>query len=272
MSFHRVLHTVNGITVEACIPEAELDVHPLLFVHGSSCGSWLWENFMNYFAARGWSCYALNLRGHHLSKQVADWSAVGVDAYLEDVDTIVTWIGRDHVLIGHSMGGILVQKYAEVKNPAKLILLHPVPPFSITKQIDFNAFLQKGREQGRIMRDGRVISDSDPQKLIGYMFDPGNVAPDTLLRVHQAMGEESARALQEMQRVGVDARKINCPVYVLGFNLKKIGLTYPVDLNQELARYYNAKDFQIIEPGGHLFMLEKNWEEFARLIERWVKE
>ena len=86
------------------------------------------------------------------------------------------------------------------------------------------------------------------------------------------MGKESARALQEMQQVEVDAQKINCPVYVLGFDLKKIGLDYPVDLSRELARYYRARDFQIIEPGGHLFMLEKNWEEFARLIEKWVKE
>jgi pimeloyl-ACP methyl ester carboxylesterase len=39
-----------------------------------------------------------------------------------------------------------------------------------------------------------------------------------------------------------------------------------------LARYYRAQDFQVIEPGGHMFMLEKNWEEFARLIEKWLKE
>jgi non-heme chloroperoxidase len=272
MSFYREIHAVNGIAVEACIPEKEQNVHPLLFVHGSSCGSWLWENFMHYFAAHGWPCYALNLRGHHLSRQIADWGAVGVAAYLEDVDSVVKWIGRDLVLIGHSMGGMLVQKYSEGKTPVKLILLHTAPPFSITKQIDFNAFLKRGREQGRIMKDSRVISDDDPQKLIGYMFDPGNVAPDVLLRVHRAMGEESARALHEMQQVEVDAQKIKCPVYVLGFNLKKIGLEYPLDLNQELARYYHARDLQIIEPGGHLFMLEKNWEAFARLIEKWVRE
>ena len=104
------------------------------------------------------------------------------------------------------------------------------------------------------------------------LFDPGNVEQEVLEQCHRAMGKESARALQEMQQVEVDAHKINCPVYVLGFNLKKIGLDYPVDLNQELARYYNARDFQIIEPGGHLFMLEKNWEDFAWLIENWVKE
>jgi len=38
------------------------------------------------------------------------------------------------------------------------------------------------------------------------------------------MGKESARALHEMQQVEVDAQKINCPVYVLGFDLKRSDL------------------------------------------------
>jgi pimeloyl-ACP methyl ester carboxylesterase len=122
------------------------------------------------------------------------------------------------------------------------------------------------------MSDNVVESDSDPQKLIGYMFDPGNVEQEVLLRCHRRMCPESARALLEMKDVDVDARNVTCPVYVVGFDLKKIGLDYPIDLGRELARYYSARDFQIIEPGGHMFMLEKNWEEFAQLIEKWLKQ
>jgi pimeloyl-ACP methyl ester carboxylesterase len=207
-----------------------------------------------------------------LSDPVEDWGAVGVEAYLEDVDTVTTWIGRDLMLIGHSMGGVLAQKQAERKNPRKLVLLHTGAPASALREIDFNAFLKRGKEQGRVTKDKVVESDNDPQKLVGYMFDPGNVEQDVLLACHRSMGKESARALKEMQAVEVDAGKINCPVYVLGFDLKKIGLHYPVDLNQILARYYNARDLQIIEPGGHLFMIEKNWEVFARLVEGWLSD
>jgi hypothetical protein len=271
MAFHKGLKNIDEIAVEVFTPEQQQHPVPLFFVHGSSCGSWLWDNFLQFFSSRGWTCYALNLRGHHLSNPVADWGEVGVTSYLEDVDKVVKWIGKDIILIGHSMGGVLGQKYAETKNPLKLILLHTAPPLSVIREIDFSAFMNRGKEQGRVMSDNVVESDSDPQKLIGYMFDDGNVEPEVLEQCHRAMGKESARALQEMQQVEVDAHKINCPVYVLGFDLKKIGLDYPVDLNRELARYYRARDFQIIEPGGHLFMIEKNWEEFARLIEKWVK-
>ena len=36
----------------------------LLFVHGAGCGSWVWENFLSYFADRGWDGAAVNWRGH----------------------------------------------------------------------------------------------------------------------------------------------------------------------------------------------------------------
>lgn len=271
MNFNKSVSRVKGIAVEVFTPEKEEHQIPLLFVHGSSCGSWMWEHFMQFYASRGWTCYALNLRGHHLSAPVDDWKEVSFTSYLEDVNTVVTWMGKDLVFIGHSMGGVLGQKYAEARNPAKLILLHTAPPLSVIQKIDFDAFLKRGREQGRVTQDGVVVSDSDPQKLIGYMFDPGNVDDEVLLRSHEIMGKESARALREMQQVEVDAQKIRCPVYVIGFDLKKIGLDYPVDLSRELARYYGARDFQVIEPGGHMFMLEKNWESFARLIETWLE-
>lgn len=122
------------------------------------------------------------------------------------------------------------------------------------------------------MREKVLESDKDPEKLLGYMFDRGNVDPEILKMCHRMMGKESARALQEMKGVEVDPQKVKCPVYVLGFDLKKLGVNYPIDLNQELAKYYQAKDLQIIEPGGHMFMLERNWEDFARLIEKWLIE
>ncbi len=272
MTLQQKVEKVNGIAVEVFTPEQEQHPVPILFVHGSGCGSWLWQNFLQFFSSRGWTCYALNLRGHHLSDPVADWGGVGVEAYLEDVDKVIRWIGKDLMLVGHSMGGVLVQKQAERKNPFKLVLLHTGAPASAMKEIDINAFLKRGKEQGRLTKDTVVESDCDPQKLIGYMFDRGNVEPEVLLACHKSMGKESARALKEMQQVEVDAQKISCPVYVLGFDLKKIGLAYPVDLNRVLARYYNARDMQMIEPGGHLFMLEKNWESFARLIEQWLTE
>ena len=263
---------VGGVAVEHFIPDEVKYPAPLLFVHGSSGGSWVWSNFLKYFSSRGWVCYALNLRGHHLSRKVDDWGEVGVIAYLEDLDSVVRQIGGDLVLIGHSMGGVLAQKHAESLNPLKLILLHTSPPREVVKKIDFDTFVKQGEKKGRVLGQKVLKSEGGSQELLGYMFDSGNVDQEILEMTFQKMGEESSRAIREMKDVEVDAEKIQCPVYVLGFDLEKIGVHYPVNLSEELERYYQARDYQVIEPGGHMFMLEKNWEDFACLIEKWVLE
>lgn len=41
---------------------------PLLFVHGAYVAAWCWaENFLPWFAARGWAAYAVSLSGDRKS-------------------------------------------------------------------------------------------------------------------------------------------------------------------------------------------------------------
>jgi hypothetical protein len=37
-----------------------------------------------------------------------------------------------------------------------------------------------------------------------------------------------------------------------------------------LAEELNARDYTVIEPGGHDYMLEKNWKRFAQQFEVWI--
>ena len=64
--------------------------------------------------------------------------------------------------------------------------------------------------------------------------------------------------------------KISAPLYVLGFDANKIGIKMPVDLNKVLAEELKARDYKVIEPGGHDYMLEKNWQEYAHQFEVWI--
>ncbi|RMF93455.1 MAG: alpha/beta fold hydrolase [Candidatus Schekmanbacteria bacterium] len=261
---------VDGIAVEYCIPEKEQFSTPVLFVHGSRGGSWIWKNFMDYLSSRGWKCYALNLRGHYLSKPVDDWSSVGANEYLEDVEKVVNWLTEDLVLIGHSMGGLLSQKQAEKKNPLKLILLHTGPPKRREERDDFNTFVKQVKEKGKLSGETVIKIPESPETLLDYMFERGNIDYETLKYAHSMLSLESGRALGEMKDIEVNPEKIKCPVYILGYNLEKIGVKSPIDVNNELVKFYNPRDYKVIEPGGHMFMLEKNWQTYAQLIEKWL--
>ena len=74
----------RGIYIESWLPERRSRRKPLLFVHGELAGSWVWERYLGYFAARGWEGHALNLRNHFWS-QTADPATLSFDTYTEDV-------------------------------------------------------------------------------------------------------------------------------------------------------------------------------------------
>ena len=70
----------------------ESDRPPLLFVHGAGHGAWCWAS-------------------------IAD--------YVSDVERVAADLPREPVLVGHSLGGLVVQKYLEAHEPPAAVLLAP---------------------------------------------------------------------------------------------------------------------------------------------------
>ena len=83
----------------------------LLFIHGVGHGAWCWEKYMDFFSKAGYDCYALSLRGHCGSKGHLFLNTFTIDDYVEDVYETVREIGGKPILVGHSMGGEITQKY-----------------------------------------------------------------------------------------------------------------------------------------------------------------
>ena len=111
-------------------PDKQTHSTPILFVHGAWHGAWCWqEYFLPYFAQNGWEVYALSLRGHGESDGGIRWAS-GAN-YVADVAGVVEQIGRPPILIGHSMGGYVVQKYLEAHDAPAGVLLASIPPQGI---------------------------------------------------------------------------------------------------------------------------------------------
>jgi hypothetical protein len=101
---------------------------PIVFVHGAWHAAWCWENFLPTFARAGYASYALSLRGHGASegREGLRWHSAA-HGYVADVAQVVATFGAPPVLIGHSMGGYVVQKYLESRSAAAGVLLASVP-------------------------------------------------------------------------------------------------------------------------------------------------
>lgn len=87
---------------------------PLLFVHGAFHAAWCWdENFLDFFVDRGFRAVAVSLRGYGASALSKPLNSVTIADYVDDVRATVKTLDSEPVLVGHSLGGLVVQKYVD---------------------------------------------------------------------------------------------------------------------------------------------------------------
>jgi non-heme chloroperoxidase len=261
---------IGKLAVEHYLLSERKDPVPILFCHGTGGGSWIWSNFCEYFSSKGWDTYAMNYRGHYLSDPLENLGACHFMDYVDDVEAVVNYLGRDPYLFGHSLGGIVVQKFAERKNPTKLFLIDSGTCKALTERLDRTTVLRNMAQKGVAEEKGDLVRVTrDINKLRGFNFEEGLVDEAVLREYVEKDGWESKQAAMESGLTPVDPQKIRCPVYVIG---KEKGFSSGAPTNQWLAEYYHAREIKVFEPMGHCFMKERNWEIYARIIENWLLE
>src|SRR5512144_1448271 len=102
---------------------------PLLFIHGMMHGAWCWDvHFLDYFARQGFAAHAVNLRGHGGSEGRESLRSTRIADYVEDVASVARQLPSPPILIGHSMGGFIIQKYLEDHDAPRAVLLSSPAP------------------------------------------------------------------------------------------------------------------------------------------------
>lgn len=97
------------------------DRPPLLFVHGLGHEAHCWDHWRAAAAEAGFPAYALSLRGHGNSQGSSLTGRLG--QYREDVLRVARSLPAPPVLIGHSMGGLVVaQALARYRAPAAVLV------------------------------------------------------------------------------------------------------------------------------------------------------
>jgi non-heme chloroperoxidase len=105
---------------------------PLLLVHGTHAGAWMYERWLPWFEARGHRCVAIDLPGHAGAPLPAGATLgkIGFDAYVDSAHEAANALGRP-IVIGHSLGGLVAQALAERDAVRGAVLVSPAPPRGI---------------------------------------------------------------------------------------------------------------------------------------------
>ena len=218
----------------------------MVFIHGAAGYASYLGDAMCYFAERGFECLAPDIMGHGERAGVDIRRASVEDDYVPDMcDFIVRIVrarypGKKIVLVGHSMGGLIVQKLAEEGIGDALILITPAPPSGVL-YIPGKLLLPALSDIKGTLRLLITRAPFSPSRKLVTKFFADPVASAEIIDEWCAMrtSGESFVALHEMglTMIGVDKARVRAPMLVIGA-AKDVIIHRSVAGN--VARYYGA--------------------------------
>jgi len=251
-------------------PQTAARSTPLLFVHGAWHGAWCWtEYFLPYFAEQGYRSHAIDLRGHGKSEGANRLRWTGITHYVSDVGQAIDQLEEPPVLIGHSMGGLVVQKYLESdsKIPAA-VLLASVPPAGAMRTT-LNIAMRHPAAFLKANATLKLYPIVGTPELTREAFFSSQMHEETVRTYYHRMQNESYRAFLDMMLLKLPRPgRVKTPMLVLGaandtiFSQKEIKAS---------AQAYRTQA-EIFDDMAHDMMLESGWQTVADRILSWLEE
>jgi pimeloyl-ACP methyl ester carboxylesterase len=244
----------------------------IVFVHGAWHGAWCWQdNFLPYFSEKGYDCYAPNLRGHGKSESHKNLKWLKISDYVEDVSSVVKDIEGGVFIMGHSMGGYVVQKFLEDNGHLvkKAVLIASVPsngaklkPLEIIKAIGFFSFLKMN-----IMLD-LIYCVNAPEKVRTLFFRPNT--PDEFVNsaASKVQSESFFAYLAMLNKWFIKHKKIKTPLLIVSAEQDWF---FPPDEQAVLVKTYNAPQIMYSNAPHNLFATE-GWQQVASDIQFFLEK
>lgn len=236
---------------------------PLLFLHGAWHGAWCWELWMDYFAALGYEVHAFSLPGHGNSSRDKHINLYTLQNYVDVLAGEVEKVSPKPVVIGHSLGGAILQRYLETYQLPGAVLLATLPA------------------SGMFMMMTRFIRRHPLYTLIQFLtltnsFKTPELAHEAFLNPKTeidipAYHKRLVRESMGVQRLWFPLTKVNAertPVLVVG---AENDIIFSVAEQQATAQKYDGKCV-IIKNQAHNLMMESAWRETADVIHSWLTQ
>lgn len=261
----------NGLEILTRQPPTRSDLPPLVFVHGAWHAAWCWdEHFLPWFAEKGFEVHAPSLRGHGGSPGRDRLNHLRMRDYIDDVSEVVASLERPPVVIGHSMGGGVVQGLLTRRDRpalAGVALLSSVPPGGVFRLVLTVARRHPGVFAAALatLNIGRLVATPD---LVRELFFSREVSDDRIVEYQQRLQSESFLAFLDMLVLDRPRpRPTEVPVFVLGGGSD---VAFTVADARKTASAWGITA-EIIDGLAHDVMLDTNWEHVAQALLAWLK-
>ncbi len=262
--------TTDGLRLHVRIYTPDkFDRGTILFIHGGGDHGGRYLHVAERLGQRGWRSILPDHRGHGESPGER-WDIDRCDTYFADLDRVLDASQQPKeqtVLLGHSFGGLLAARWAELSpSPRAAVLTSPLLGLALKVSL-WKRWL--GRFLLLVAPKTRFRSGLDPKNM---MHDPERLAQrraDPYLQKHLtarwffAMQEGIAAARR-------DAAAVVCPLLVLQGADDR---TVEPDASREWINRTSSVDRAFHEFPGHVHELlnEADWAETTDLIADWLE-
>lgn len=264
---YQISHTVqDGIERIVYTPDELRFATPILMQHGMYHGAWVWRPWQELFAAWGWESHAHSLPGHGGSPVQRPIRWCTLQYYYEFLNSEVKRLSQRPVLMGHSMGGALIQWYLKYGGDVPAAVL--VAPW--TSHTMLPAVLRSmqrdpiGSMLGYLTLTATPMVRSPRRAAEAFITEGAIVSPEEL---QARLGPESGWVLLQYQPpFWSPVEHTNTPLLWLAG--ERDALIAETDERQSAA-HYGAK-YVVVPGAGHNLMLERSFRATAETIHNWL--
>ena len=240
---------------------------PILFVHGMWHAAWCWkENFLPYFSQHGYAAYALSLRAHGGSEGRKGLRWASLKDYVSDVAQVAGQLETPPILVGHSMGGMIVQKYLESGQAPAAVLLASVPPGGVMPAT-VRVFLRHPWAVTKAILTLSMFPVVSTPRLAQEAFFSADMPEDKIMSYFAQLQDESFRAYMDMMVFNLPrTKRIKAPLLVLG---AENDMTISPKEVAGTGRAYGV-EAEFFPGMTHDMMLEEDWRVVADRMLAWL--
>jgi pimeloyl-ACP methyl ester carboxylesterase len=249
----------------------------ILFIHGMYMNPLSWEGWITYFRGKGYECSAPAWPGRDqpvetLRQKYPDQelSRLTLSDIIQSTTELIKDMPVKPILVGHSMGGLIVQMLLQKDLAVAGVAIDSAPPMGVltTKW----SFLKSN-----LPHITPFVSPSNAIQMsfqrFQYTFVNGLSLEEQQAAYNKYVVPESRRVPREALTTRIDFHKPHAPLLLIAGSSDHL---IPASLNKTNFNRYKASAsvtvFKEFAGRTHFIIGQKNWEEVASYVLGWLNE